>query len=340
MSNKGKRIKKSVVYKHAQFHNKSHGTLKELLGSAITKLGQVQQRRKLVSPDPNAPSFHLIGHTSNEPDGFLFGALLAYSPGVVPLFLVDDGAAADVTLEKLKAPDTKAGLRRELLNSILYFGVFDNHLVMMQSQSLKSLQAETYFQWLLHQSNVLLKTNTVTLLDTPSASVRKKIESSKGIRGIKLGGGQLLPTSAMPKMEIHTEEREIQKVSTAPVQSTSTKGVMGVLESLLDPADLAKIDFDTIAGSNIELTLLLRYKTKTTVEGHKLMNSLGAALRHSEDFETELELEGGGTLKGSELKLTGDISVTAYDGQLSEEEVYQAMRTWLVDKIKSQDVRT
>ncbi|MDI9334144.1 MAG: hypothetical protein QM533_07180 [Cytophagales bacterium] len=340
MSNKGKRITKPVVYKQAQFHTKPTGTLKQLLSKAIKQLNQVQHRKKLVSADPNAPSFHLIGHTKDELNEFLFGALLAYSPGVAPLFLVDDGAAADVTLEKIKVANTTAGMRRELLNSILYFGVFDNHLVLMQSQSLKSLQAEMYFQWFLHQSGTLAKTNTVTLLDTPSAAVREKIESSKGIRGIKLGGGQLLPRSAMPKTEKLVQEKEVEKVSFSPIQSTSSKGVIGVLKSLLSPVELANIDLDTIAESNIELTLLLRYKTKTTIEGHKLMDSLGAALRHSEDFETELELEGGGTLKGSELKLTGDVKVTAYDGHISETEVYEAMRTWLLQKIDSQDVKT
>jgi hypothetical protein len=348
MTTKGKRIKKTVAYKHAQFNSKPKGeSLKSLMDKAINALKTVGARRRPMSADPNAPVFHLLGSTKSEKNGFLFGSLLAYSPGVDAMFLVEDAAASDVKLETLKAPKTKDGKQRELLESVMFFGILDDHLVLLQSQVLKSAQAESYFQWLLHQAKTLTGDNTVTLLDTPSASIRKKIEQAKGVRGIKFGG-EVLPVSVMPKHETpsldleHETPKDKMKdnVSVSALSTEATGGLMSAIKSLIKPADYAKINFDDLLGSNIELTLMLRYKTKTTEQGHKLMNSLGAALRNTEDLDTELQLIGGGTIKGTDLKLNGEIGLTSYNGQLSESEVYEAMRGWLLSKIKTQDVKT
>lgn len=39
------------------------------------------------------------------------------------------------------------------------------------------------------------------------------------------------------------------------------------------------------------------------------MDSLGVAFRHADEVETELSLKDGGTIKGSELRLTGTIGL-------------------------------
>ncbi len=88
-----------------------------------------------------------------------------------------------------------------------------------------------------------------------------------------------------------------------------------------------------MSAHNIELSVTLRYSRKTTEDGQQLMDSLGAALRNTDDVETELQLVGGGSIKGSDLKLTGTIGVTSYDGQLSASEVYEGLRQWLLEKV-------
>ena len=80
----------------------------------------------------------------------------------------------------------------------------------------------------------------------------------------------------------------------------------------------------------------LRYNRKTTEAGQKLMDSLGVALRNSDEVETELELKEGGSIKGDELRLTGRIGLQSYDGQLSHSEVFQELQTWLLEKIKAE----
>ena len=86
------------------------------------------------------------------------------------------------------------------------------------------------------------------------------------------------------------------------------------------------------------VSVTLRYSRKTTEDGQKLMDSLGAALRNTDDVETELQLIGGGSIKGSDLKLTGSIGVMSYDGQLNASEVYEGLRQWLLQKVSEQEL--
>ena len=77
---------------------------------------------------------------------------------------------------------------------------------------------------------------------------------------------------------------------------------------------------------------------ETTEPGQKLMDSLGAALRNTDDVETVLTLNGGGTIKGADLKLTGPVRLTSEDGQVSADEVFEEMRKWLLSKVSSDEV--
>lgn len=341
MSTSGKKILKPVIYKRAEFHIKKQGdTLKTLLDAALINHSTVGQRRKNVSPDPTNPVWQLIGASQSEKDGFVFGMLMTYSPGIDPLFLVDDVAAETIILEKLGVPNTKDGKRRELLESILFFGIIRNHLVLMQSQGLKSPQLESYLQWFLHDTAVLAGDNTLQLLDTPTQAIKDRVAKGQGVRSIKLGG-EVLPPSTMQSTiasKVLTPENKTKSISVTGTSSDSEWGPLAAIKSLMQPSQAAMIDFDKLSGSNIELTVTLRYKSKTTDDGHKLMDTLGTAFRNTDEVDTEIEFIDGSTIKGSELKLHGAVRVTSYDGQLSESEVNEALRQWLLSKIESQEV--
>lgn len=295
------------------------------------------------------PTYHVLGSQLCENNGFVFGTLMTYTPGTDPLFLVDDEDAADVLIEKLKAPATDDGKRREILESLMFFGVIRDHLVLMQSQALKAPQLEIYLRWLLHGAEVLRGDNTLLLVDTPTQSLRTKMTSGQGIRSIKLGGevlpasvlGGAKPEAVQPDAANHKEPSErTHAVSVVASAAQEDHGVLAALKKLLSPAQAAKIDFDQLAGSNIEMSVTLRYKKETTEDGQKLMDTLGAALRNTEEVETVLTLNDGGTIRGADLKLNGVIKVNSYDGQLGTSEVYEEMRQWLLSKVTAEEVST
>lgn len=337
MATRGKRINKAVIYKRAEFHTAVAGqSLKTIIDKALRKRSKVGERKCNVA-DVDQPVFHLIGQSQTEAKGFLFGVFMAYTPGTDPLFLVDDEQASNITVEKMKAPKTNDGKRREVLESVMYFGVIENHLVLVQSQALKAPQLESYLRWLLHDAGALAGDNTVQLIDKPSKAVRDKMHKARGVRAIKLGS-EVMPASVMPVAAGKDKASPTKSVSVTASQSIGGSGPLAALKSLLDPVEAAKINFDQLAGSNIELTVTLRYNRTTTDDGQKLMDTLGSAFRHTDGVETELELIGGGSIKGSELKLDGTIRVSSYDGQLSASEVFEEMRQWLLGKVSSDEL--
>lgn len=346
MSTKPKRVQKTIIYKRCNFHTSIPGeTLKTLLEKALTKSSKVGQRRLNVA-DAEQPIFHVVGTSQCEPKGFVFGVLMTYTPGTDPLFLVDDEAAPAVLLEKLKAPETKEGKRREFLESMMYFGVIQDHLVLMQSQALKAPQLEAYLQWFVHDSKVMAGDNTFQLVDTPSKSVREKIAKGSGVRTITLGG-EVVPQSTFTRAQSVTSvgaanepvttmrDHSLSMVASA---TESDWGVLEALKKLMAPSQAAKIDFSQLTGSNIEMSVTLRYKKETTEDGQKLMDTLGAAFRNTEEVDTVIDFKEGGQIKGAELKLNGTIRVTSYDGQLSESEVFEGMRQWLLGKVTSEEL--
>lgn len=340
MSSKGKRVQKKVIYKRVEFHTATAGeTLKTLLASALAKKSKVGER-KLNIADTDQPIFHMIGAYHDEPKGFVFGTFMTFTPGTDPLYVVDDEQAVNVMVEKLKAPNTDDGKRREFLESIMHFGIIQNHVILMQTQALKAPQFENYIRWLLHDAEVLAMDNTFLLVDTPSKEVRNKLNKAKGVRAIKVGG-ELMPPSMMHIAQsdaVTKTTSEAKSISVTAMQGAANWGPLAAIKSLLEPSQAAKIDFDKLSGSNIELTVTLRYKQNTTEDGHKLMDTLGAAFRNTEEVETAIELIGGGQIKGTELKLDGTISVTSYDGQLNASEVFEGMRQWLLSKVKSDEL--
>lgn len=356
MSTKAKRVYKKVVYKRVDFHASTQGkTLKALLESALKQRHTLGLRRQNVAEADN-PIYHALGSPHVEPNGFVFGSLMTYTPGTDPLCFIDDEHAEVVTLEKVSAPQTDDGKRREFLASMMFFGVIGNHLVLMQSQALKSIQLEAYLRWYLHAAEVLEGTNTLNLIDTPTEKIRQKMNEGKGVKSIKLGG-EVVPTSTItppprlpPFPSQATEEKTVHMPAHPHVQQVAVHasalateedyGVLAALKKLMSPSQAAKIDFDKLAGSNIEMSVTLKYNRKTSDDGQELMDTLGVALRNNEDIETEIVLNKGGSIKGADLKMTGQIGLTSYDGQLNASEVYEGLRQWLLEKVSSEELPT
>src|SRR5690606_23793466 len=112
---------------------------------------------------------------------------MIYTHGTHPLFLVDDDSAESITLEKNKTQTTKDGKRRELLDSVIFLRVIDNHLIIMQSQALRAPHLENHLGWLIRESRVTSEGNSFKLVDTPPKSIRERFTKNPKVRSITLG---------------------------------------------------------------------------------------------------------------------------------------------------------
>lgn len=333
---------KTFTYKQAEISPFGGKTLQILLTQALEKLATVGERSEKLSPDDETPIWRLIGDTQVNQD-FVFGIFIRFSPGTNPVFLIDDKAAASITVEHLAAPVTDDGKRRELIESILYFGVTGNHLVLLQSPSLRSRQIEEHFRWLLRKSRALDDSTVLKLLDQPPLSVRQKIEKSK-VKAISVTGDLTRPEDKHKRRSDEVTGVNLARFSDELTHSISAlgdvnrKGTISAIRSLMGVDASARIDFDQLDGANLEYVLQLKYRKKTTESGQRAMDILGDAFRHAEDIDAKVLIKGGGSIHGSEFKLSGPVTLKAYDGIFSQTEVFEAIRMWLLEKLNSGDV--
>lgn len=55
-------------------------------------------------------------------------------------------------------------MRKEFIDSVLYFGVIDNHVAIIQSRSLTARTLESYLGWLLGEAAKALPANSALIL--------------------------------------------------------------------------------------------------------------------------------------------------------------------------------
>jgi len=328
---------KTFVYKNCTFH-KGANNLETLLKRAVGKLRTVGQRRQSLAPEGEPPVWLVIAQKRID-DAFFFGLLVNYTPGMTPSFLIDDEKADELRVEHLKAPKTSDGKERQLLESMLFFAVTGNHLVMMQSLALRSPQLERHLQWLLHYGNALEGDDTLELTNQIPRNTRQRMAKSP-IKRVTIGGDLSQPVA--PEAENSDDNAPIGKrMVPKSVAVRSTAGSAHVLELLKDLAKESgesKLNLDDIDGANIEYSLEITYKRETTDEGQRFLKRLGSALRHADDVTTEIKLQGGGSIKGDELRLSGPVRIQTRDGIPSPDEVFEAMRAWLLTKVTSGDI--
>ncbi|MCR5865214.1 hypothetical protein [Aquincola sp. J276] len=228
---------KTLVYKHALFHSPPATTLKQQLALALAKKPTIGDRRESLGPPDQSPEWRLIGQYRAEAD-MLFGVLMTYMPGTASTFLVDDTAATSLTVEQFVAPQTTDGKRRERLDATLFFAVYANHLVMMQSSSMRERQLEHHLQWLLHHAGELEGTNQVRLVDQLPKAARDKVEAA-GVRELDIGGeleaDETLDSSAEPVPGPAVARTATMDSSASVVESASEKNRhLGGAEELVE----------------------------------------------------------------------------------------------------------
>lgn len=330
--------RKTVTYKMVSFTTKGD-KLKPRLDAALKKFKQMKHRMQDLAGEGENPIWRLTGLEKVE-SGITFGTLLQYIPGSNPRLLIDDPEATRIRIEKFTTPKTDQGQRREPMEGLLYFAVTDNHLVLLQSSALRSSHLEAYLTWLLRKAKALEETNVLRLNDQPPPAVVKKMFKRR-VKSLDIGG-DLLPTSAFPATSAGTLVQTAGVSKTRTLVTTLTNqsaGMVDVLKGFLAPDDAAKLNLAALAGSNIEYSLRVTYKGKTTDNGQELMNTLASAFRHAEDVDTTISLVGGGKITGDEIRLSGPVILDFYDGAPSTDEVYEAMRTWLTEKLTSKEVK-
>lgn len=351
--------RKMIHYKRVAISN-CHLTLQELLESALepgSPVAKATSRKEVFNEDDD--SCRLINR-HKEFNGIFFGQLVFFESGKSQTFITLDEDAefyniGAITSDSISdhessgqgAKSEKAKLRKEFIDSILYFGVLYDHVVILQSSALRARELETHLAWFLGTCAQKLPTGSVLVLkDKPTEETIRKLEKLP-VRTVKLGAPVGIPeppsveqASSVVASAAESEEAEV----TTELQAKSLKWVpkgtgVDVLSALMGAGWFEKPELkDALDDANLKVSLEISYVRKTTRHGQKMLDEMAVALRHMDDSDVRIELQGGGTLRGEDLKLSGPISVKTINGLVDENDLYHQMHAWLVSKVESSEI--
>ncbi len=316
-------ITKRAYLKQAVFlNNRDSPTIQAKLAHALKKLHRIGDRKEVLGEDQRYVR-SIIYHRQHA--NMLVGIFASYERGTHQLTVTEDDDAETLTIEQVAPPKGENDKRREFLEGICYFGLSANHVVVIQSNALGAKHIENHINWIFSQAGVLESGNAVGLSDQIAAATKDRIQKAH-VKEVEIGA------PLIESQEI-AEDREVTKERALTYSGIGLDMVRQIIGDRLDSMKLA----DALDG-NIEVSLRIRYKHKTTAKGHKLLDNIALAIRHIDEDQVRLNLVGGGHVVGNQLKLSAPIRVEARAGIPNPDELFKKMREWLLELLEKKIV--
>lgn len=310
-------IPKKAYCKNAVFlQSRDKQSLQAKLTSSFAKLRTIGKRKEEQGDSQNYVRTVIYHRTVNS---MLFGVLASFERGTHQLTVAEDDDAEVLTVEQVAPPKNDQDKRREFLEGTCYFGVLKNHVIIVASQSLSAKAAEQHFNWLMEHANVLGDGNRVALSDQVTQVTRERIRAAH-VKEVQIGTPlfDMLPESASPTQP------------GAQVKSVNYTGLgLNILRQVVGADFMDKLRLADAIDGNIEVSLSVRYKRTTSTKAQKVLDNIALEMRHLDEDEVKLKLDGGGTIKGRDLKLAHLLRVEGRDGIPNPDALFEKMREWL-----------
>ncbi|WP_049294051.1 hypothetical protein [Franconibacter helveticus] len=348
---------KTIYYKRATMSN-CDSDLQSILESIISPNGTVPKvgmRREQISPSDSDSGYRVINR-SNTFQTILFGQLILFEQGRsqalmtisddVPFYDINAITSQQIKLEADNdiSDEEKQKIKREFIDSILYFGVFKNHIMIVQSSSLRTKDLETHLNWLIHSfGNSFADDSILILKDKPTEETIKKLEKTP-VKKINLGSVPIKSKTDDGAIEIKSVTnpnvaKGIQKVRKMKFLPVGRGG--SILKAAFGEDWFSDLKLeDSLDDANLQVNLEITYLRKTNDDGQLLMDTLATSIRNMDDEDVEIFLQGGGTLKGGDLRLSGTVSVQYNNGLIDENHLYLQMHKWLHSKIGAGEINS
>jgi len=313
--------RKQFHYRKAVFMKPSSKTLQELLEEALEKLTPVSNRFEDLSDGMDSPddAWKRFVNTHRSAYGLQCGNMVLYAADQNHQVITMDDNKDELDIEAIAPPAKDDGRRREFLESILFYGIKDNHIILIQSMSLRARELELHINWLLKEAKVLAEDNIIFLDNYVPQVTQEKIQNAN-VKSVKVG----------TPLYSHIEPI-IEKSGTKSTRYKASGEGIDILK-LLSPSHMSNISWEDIESKpNLEVFIEITYKRQTDNSSQKILNQISTALRNSSDDDIRIELKDGGTIVGSELKIKAYKTISSYNGLLDPNDVFSQMNYWLID---------
>lgn len=316
---------KTVRYKNVKLkgNNTLAGYLKQVVLDEGSDFFKVKNRQQSVSI--NSDDFIFINHVS-EYKNMVYGELVVIEMGKSQPFIDLEDDASEYKIKALSTTqisteedkEKTSELKREFVESVLYFGVIDNHLAVIQSRALTARTLEAYLDWLLGEaSEAMADDYAIILKDATNRKIQEKLESTP-TKKLIIGAN------------VVAEPSNFSTQVANPTFSLPDKIVQVIKAFLKEDFSDLKLK-DDLEDANLRMRIEMTYDRKTSESGQRVIDTVAASLRHSDDYK--IELADGTTITADELKLSGTIHMQFINGNVYISGLKSQIHTWLIENV-------
>lgn len=296
-----------------------------MLSESLTKLDKVKDRLEAV--DTNATEFRVVSSSSSV-GAFLCGRLTTFERGSYQVVIADDPDAKNLSLSAIVPPE-KGGVPHQFTTGMLYFCIFQNHVAVVQSASLKSGGFEQHLAWLLRdKTSILGGLQGVALSDEPQPATRDRIKKSH-VKSVLIGRPLMNESVVVPPSDTQTK---------AQTKFKGSGSLITLMKDWIEPTQFEKLGLEQgVFDGNLEVWIEIRYPKRIRSrpdDAVRLLDDLALALRDVDAEQTRLELADGTLITGNQLKITGQVEADIVAGLLDEGDLFNNMREWLETLIR------
>jgi hypothetical protein len=326
-----KPAQKDLVYKEATFLNAPGKTLQEMLLAARRKLKFAAQREQRHGTDNDSAR---VWNSTTKCGNLTCGMFHTYEHGRSQLILgvADDVEEYDV-LSSL-APEHKKK-PSEFNEGLLFFGVTDNHVAVLQSFALRFGPFEEYLNWFLRDTAKEMDAENYLKLTDPPTKKRLKDRTLKPLHSVTITPS--LHSSV--GVSLGTKPEKTMKklgMSLLPSDWKPLKAILSLAGAELPDELRLDNDFDP---KHLQVSIELKWLNGDKGRAQTpVLDTIMHAFQDVENPPIRAVMVDGQEIKGEELRLRRPASIKV-DGKIPvARSVYEEMVKFLVDLKKAGDI--
>jgi len=323
---------KKVIYKLAE--GVPNG---ETLQAALAKsLAHYKSPAKRVNDIGNDGSHVRFINMHRGHQKLIVGIFHRVSPGAGQYIIEMAGTDGEWSVQLITAK-ADGKVHREFVEGTLFFAIWKNNVIMLQSNACRADQFQEYCSWLLSRplpnspAGSANQAVLVALSDPLPPDLRKK--SNQMVKSIKFGGS--IETGVAGKTGSKTQRTAVHFTPKGRIW----EGVKSILRELKAdvPDDLL---LDTALGErDIRVSLELSCtKKKAQSTAGEVLGVIGRTLSHSDADAFTIELADGSKIRPKEMKVEKNVRVECVQKQPVPEAIFKAMVDWMQELVNSKVV--
>lgn len=328
-TNVNKKTSKTLIYKRIEIDDpdkqlKAGENLQTLLNKSVKKIRVPTARSEKISDESELR--RVIGHFTTDRKMFC-AQVMMYEQGTDISFLVEDPNTDVIEIEtkNITAPgSSKDGKKREVLQGALFFVVHENHMAVIQSQSVGYKALELHINWLLKECAKVLDSSISVVLNNEPQDRAVKAISKGDFKSVQMGSPVRYEAS-----EVGTG-KDLTIKDTASIKTHHFANGIDIIKSMFKDSWSDSLDLpDDLDASNLKVTVEVKYQRASSIESRKWLDDLARASRHLDPEDTVIKTTNGETITGKELRLQEKRSVITHNGVVDRSSAYDALTQWI-----------